>query len=133
MQHDENEPPDGSLSGRRVLIVEDQSMVAMLLEDTLAELGCEIVGMAASFDEAAEKAASLSFDVAIVDINLNGEHTTTIAERMVLERRPLVLTTGYGSANLPSSLQRIPLLQKPFALQELRRAIRQALAGNQEG
>ena len=127
-QHDAND----DLRGRRVLIVEDESMVAMLLEDTLAEMGCEIVGMASSFDDAAEKAASLSFDVAILDINLNGEHTTPIAERLALQRRPLVVTTGYGGANLPPSLQSIPLLQKPFALHDLRRAMLQALARDQK-
>ena len=56
----------------RILIIEDESMITMLLEDTLADMGCQVVAVASQLDEAMEKAASLDFDVAILDVNLNG-------------------------------------------------------------
>jgi DNA-binding NtrC family response regulator len=116
------------LTGRRVLVIEDESMVAMLLEDTLTDMGCEIVGMASRYKDAAAKAASLSFDVAVLDINLNGEHTVPIAEMLAERGTAFVIATGYGAANLPRSLQEVPVLQKPFHVQDLKRAICEALA-----
>ena len=115
------------LSGRRVFIIEDESMVTMLLEDILADIGCEIAGMAFRFADALEKARSLSFDVAIVDVNLNGQHTFPIAD--VLSQRGLafVFSTGYGAATIPPALQHAPVLQKPYQQPDLERALRAAL------
>jgi CheY-like chemotaxis protein len=115
------------LAGRRVLLVEDESMIAMLLEDTLAEIGCEIAGTASRFDDAIEKAKSLSFDVAILDVNLNGRKTYPIAEVVGERGLPFVFATGYGLDSLPPLLQKNPVLKKPFQQQDLERALRAAL------
>jgi len=115
------------LAGRRVLIVEDESMVTMLLQDTLADIGCEIAGVAFRYADALAKARSLSFDVAILDVNLNGEHTFPIADALAERALPFVFSTGYGPASLPASLQSAPILQKPFQQRDLERALRAAL------
>jgi CheY-like chemotaxis protein len=110
-----------------VLVIEDESMVTMLIQDTLADIGCEVIGLASRFDDAIEKARSLLFDVAILDVNLNGRQTFPIAE--VLSERGLafVFSTGYGAMNLPQSLQKAPILQKPFQQRDLEQALQAAL------
>jgi CheY-like chemotaxis protein len=116
------------LAGRRVLVIEDESMVMMLLQDMLEDIGCEVVDSASRLGEALAKAKSLTFDVAILDINLDGERTFPIAEVLAERGVRFVFATGYGVANLPPGLSGRPILQKPFQQQELERALRAALA-----
>lgn len=101
----------------------------MLLQDILDDIGCEVVGTASRFDEADEKAKSLTFDVAILDVNLNGRQTFPIAEALAERRRPFVFATGYGAASLPEPLQNTPILQKPFQRRDLELALRAAMTG----
>jgi CheY-like chemotaxis protein len=115
------------LAGRRILVIEDEAMVAMLIEDTLADMGCEVIGVASRFNDALEKARSLSFDVAILDVNLSGCQTFPIAEELGERGSRFVFATGYGAASLPASLQQVPILQKPFQQRDLERALRDAL------
>jgi CheY-like chemotaxis protein len=117
------------LAGRRIFLVEDEALVAMLLQDILDDIGCEVVGTASRFDEADEKAKSLTFDVAILDVNLNGRQTFPIAEALAERRRPFVFATGYGAASLPEPLQNTPILQKPFQRRDLELALRAAMTG----
>jgi CheY-like chemotaxis protein len=116
------------LTGTRVLIVEDESLVIMLIEDALGDLGCEVAGTAARFDEALEKARTLAFDVAILDVNLDGRRTYPIAELLAGRGLAVVFATGYGTENLPGSVATAPVLQKPFQPRDLERALRTALA-----
>jgi DNA-binding NarL/FixJ family response regulator len=116
------------LAGRRVLVIEDEFMVTVLIQDTLADIGCEVIGMAAHFDDAVEKIRSLSFDVAILDVNLNGRQTFAIAETLAQRGAAFVFATGYAAAALPESLQNIPIVQKPFQQRDLERALRAVLA-----
>jgi CheY-like chemotaxis protein len=116
------------LAGRRVLVIEDESMVMMLLQDMLEDIGCVVVGSASRLPEAIEKARSLTFDVAILDINLNGERTFPIAELLAERGLRFVFATGYGVANLPPGFDGRPVLQKPFQQSELERVLRAALA-----
>jgi CheY-like chemotaxis protein len=116
------------LAGRRVLVVEDESLVSMLLEDALAEIGCELAGLASRFQDAMDKATSLSFDVAVLDVNLNGQQTLPIAEVLIGRGLPFVFATGYGAIGLPESLRTMPVLHKPFRVCDLEKALRTALA-----
>ena len=116
-----------NLAGLRALVIEDESIVAMFLQDTLAEIGCEVIGIASRFDDAVEKAKSLAFDIAILDVNLNGRNTFPIADSLTERGVAFVVATGYGATNLPQSLQRVPILQKPFRQRDLERALRAAL------
>jgi CheY-like chemotaxis protein len=121
-------PSEIELSNCRVLIVEDEALVSMLLEDMLADIGCIVVGVAARFAEALEKTASLSFDVAILDVNLNGEPTFRIAEALDSRGSRFLFSTGYGATVLPPHFQSAPVLQKPFAQRDLEQVLRAALA-----
>ena len=127
-ENEEMTPAKTGLVGRRVLVIEDEAMITILIQDTLVDIGCEVIGSASRFDDAAIKAASLSFDVAILDVNLNGKQTFAIAEALVKRGTAFVFATGYGAASLPESLQEVPILQKPFQQQDLERALRTALA-----
>lgn len=120
--------PGNGLAGRRVLVIEDEPLVTMLLEDELAEIGCEIVGLASQFPDAMAKAMSLSFDVAILDLNLEGRQTFPIAEALLDRGIPFVLETGYGTASLPEPLKAVPVLNKPFGRRQLETALRAALS-----
>jgi CheY-like chemotaxis protein len=115
------------LNGRRVLVIEDESMVTMFIQDTLADIGCEVAGVASRLNEALEKARTLAFDVAILDVNLDGEQTFPIAEALLARGMPFVLATGYSATSLPAALQRAPILQKPFRQSDLEQALRTAL------
>ena len=111
----------------RVLVIEDEAMVAMLIQDTLADIGCEVIGIASRFNEAIEKVKSLAFDMAILDLNLNGRQALPIADSLAERGIAFVVATGYGAMNLSESLQRAPILQKPFRQRDLERALRVAL------
>jgi CheY-like chemotaxis protein len=115
------------LSGLKVLIVEDESLVSMLIEDALADLGCRVVGVASGVDEALDKAATLPLDAAILDVNLHGKQTAAVAE--ILKRRgvPFLFATGYGVGGLPDGFRNTPFLQKPFHEADLERVLRQTL------
>ena len=115
------------LAGSRVLLVEDESLVAMLVEDALVGMGCEVIGLASKFSDAEQKATSLSFDVAVLDVNLNGTQTLPIAEILFGRGIPFVFATGYGVDFLPVHLETVPVLQKPFEKRELKRALCAAL------
>ena len=118
---------DKSLAGRRVLIIEDESTVATLFADIARELGCEIAGLASRFSEAIEKARSLSADVAILDIYLSGQASHPVAKILAERGIPVVVASGYGEAAVPASLPAAALLQKPFHVRDLERALRVAL------
>lgn len=120
--------PETDLAGRRVFVVEDEALVMMLLEDSLVDAGCEIAGIASRVDEALAKAAALPYDVAVLDVNLNGRQTFEVA-RCIAERGiPYVFATGYGPASLLADFRHVPILQKPFQQQDLETALRQALS-----
>jgi|SRR5215813_682018 len=116
------QPSPGSAQ-RRVLVVEDEIMIRMLLEDMLADLGYRIAASAGGLDEAMTLARDSDFDVAILDVNLNGHAVYPVAE--VLDQRgvPFVFSTGYGERGLPEAYRDRPTLQKPFQLENLDKAL----------
>jgi CheY-like chemotaxis protein len=120
---------EGPLSGRRVLVIEDEMMVAMLLKDILAELGCTVVGPAARVEQAlAMIEAAGALDAAVLDINLNGQKSYPVADALVARRVPLLFATGYGRRNtVLNGYRSFPLLQKPFRLLELADALAKLL------
>jgi DNA-binding response OmpR family regulator len=115
------------LAGQRVLVIEDEALVAALIENMLVENGCDVVGIACRLNDALEKAHSLSFDVAIVDMNLNGEQSLPVAELLAQRGAAFVLATGYGANSLSGLFPGVPILQKPFRQHDLERVIREAL------
>lgn len=112
----------------RILVVEDESLIRMLLEDMLADLGHEVAATAASVSAAKELAAAGGFDAAILDVNLEGEEVFPVAEILAGRNLPFVFASGYGQAALPEKFRDRPTLQKPFQGQQLEAAINRILA-----
>jgi CheY-like chemotaxis protein len=115
--------------GTRVFIVEDEAMIRMLLEDMLGELGCLIAGSAGSMAEALAAARDGDFDVALLDVNLQGENTGPVAEVLQARGVPFVFATGYGAQGLPEAFRDRPALKKPFQQDGLSRVLRGVLDG----
>ena len=113
--------PDERLKGLRLLLVEDEAMVAMMLEDMLGDLGCEVVGPAGSVARAQELAQSeATIAAAILDVNLGGLPIYPVAETLKARGVPFVFITGYGSADIDGRFADAPTVQKPFSMPVLR-------------
>jgi CheY-like chemotaxis protein len=106
-------------SGRRVLVVEDEVLVAWLLEDMLADLGCAVVGPAASVKQALAMIDAEAIDVAVLDVNLNGQLSYPIADALAARGVPFVFSTGYDKDRMLDGYKTFPVLQKPFHQSEL--------------
>ncbi|HLI14170.1 MAG TPA: response regulator [Alphaproteobacteria bacterium] len=115
--------PETRTAGLRVLLVEDEMMIAMAMEDMLAELGHRVGGPVARLAKAMEAARREAFDVAILDVNLNGQDVYPVAEALAGRGIPFVFTTGYTKSRLRPPYGDRPTLQKPFRMQDLRTAL----------
>jgi CheY-like chemotaxis protein len=116
-----------TLQGRCVLIVEDEAIVAMLLEDLLQEFGCHAVEIASRVDTALASVTARIFDVAILDVNLKGETSYPVADLLELREIPFLFATGYGIQAIPEKYRRHTVLQKPFRKQDLAEALLKAM------
>jgi CheY-like chemotaxis protein len=124
---------DDQLNGLRVLVVEDEAAISMLLEDMLTDFGCAVVGPAARLNSAIEMAQSESFDIAILDVNLAGESIYPVAELLSERKHPFVFSTGYGGAGIKDPYRDRPVVQKPFSQQDLKRTLLAALERDPRG
>ena len=116
------------LAGRRVLVVEDEMMIAMLVEDMLGELGCAVVGPAHAVATALELASGeAEIDAALLDINLGGQPVFAIADALRARGVPTIFSTGYGESGLRDVDRGAPVLQKPFRAADLETALKTAL------
>jgi CheY-like chemotaxis protein len=107
----------------RVLVVEDEMMVAMYVEDLLTELGYEVVAVATGFEQAVPLAQEGEFDFAVLDINLNGRLSFPIADMLRARGIPFLFASGYGSKGLNDNHRDAVRIQKPFRTRELAQAI----------
>jgi len=107
----------------RVFLVEDEVMIRMLLEDMLADLGYGVAASAGGLEEAIALARSTDFDVAILDVNLNGSSVYPVADVLAERGVPFVFSTGYGERGLSEAYRDRPTLQKPFQLEILDQAL----------
>jgi CheY-like chemotaxis protein len=108
-----------NLTGLRVLIVEDEPIVAMLIQAYLEDLGCKVVATAFRLREALEQAAILDFDAATLDVNLAGELSYPVARVLRDRQVPFLFATGYGTSGAPPDLEGAPILSKPFQQEQL--------------
>lgn len=112
---------DGQL---RALVIEDEYLLLALLEDLLPDLGFEVTASAGSLEAAlAAVQSTTGFDVALVDVNLSGEHSYEAVDRLIEACVPTLFITGYGAASLPARFASLPVLTKPFGRDELLRAL----------
>jgi CheY-like chemotaxis protein len=114
-----------ALAGLKVLVVEDEALVSMLLEDMLADHGCEVAATASRIGQALDLLAdpALVFDAAILDVNLGGDPIFPVAEALAARGSPFVFATGYGAGGLPEFWRNRPTLQKPFSHADVGRAL----------
>src|SRR5205814_9881004 len=121
---------DGNIAaGKRVLIVEDELMIRMLLEGMLTDLGHSVAAEAGGLDEAIALAKQAEFDLAVLDVNLNGAPVTPVVEILVERGVPFIFASGYGQRGLPEAYRTAPILQKPFQADALEDAIKAVANG----
>jgi CheY-like chemotaxis protein len=110
--------------GRRIMVVEDEALVAMLVEDALVDAGYSVVGPVATVQEALMLLdGGEQPEAAVLDLNLAGETSTPVADALAQRGVPFVVATGYGAAGLPPEHKDVPVLAKPYDPTELTRAL----------
>lgn len=112
---------------KRILIVEDELLVAMNLEDLLIEMGHEVVGLASHMSEAMEFARESDFNFAALDINIAGTPSFPVADILRERGIPFIFTSGYGAAGLVDGYRDEIMLQKPYGYREVGRSIARAV------
>ena len=116
-----------TLEGRRVLVVEDETLVAMLVEDMLIDAGAQVLGPVATVAAALQLIQTERPDVAVLDLNLAGETSEPIADALTGMNVPFVVASGYGQAGVPTRHANVPVLAKPYAPEELTQALARLL------
>ncbi|MFT8242817.1 response regulator [Roseomonas sp. BN140053] len=111
------------LEGRLVLVVEDETLVAMLVEDTLLDAGARVLGPVATVAAALALVEKEVPDVAVLDLNLAGETSEPLADVLTKLGVPFVVASGYGQAGVPARYSGVPVLAKPYAPEELTAAL----------
>lgn len=120
----------GRADGARILVVEDEALVAINLESILEDLGYRVVGPVMRMDRlVAIVEAGIDADAAILDVNIAGAEVFPQAERIARSGIPILFATGYGRAGLPAAWKDWPVIQKPYTPAEIRDAVRRVLGG----
>lgn len=123
------------LSGLRLLLVEDEAMIAMMVEDMLSELGCVVVEVAGSVSRGlavADKGA-LEIDGAVLDVNLGTETVYPVAEALRARGVPFVFSTGYSTAGIEAAYAGVPIVPKPYELHTLERQLLAVMRPSDDG
>ena len=112
----------------RILIVEDEPLIALMLTDMLAELGFQIAASVTQVSEAlALLAEDVSIDIALLDVNIGAQKIDPVADLLAARGTPFIFTTGYGNAGIPAGHAGRTILQKPFHVDELANTLRSEL------
>ncbi|MBN9033644.1 MAG: hypothetical protein BGO05_12840 [Rhizobiales bacterium 63-7] len=111
-------------AGARILIVEDEALIAMLLEEMLTDLGYELAGTAATLAQALELAEATELEGAILDLSLGGEKSLPVADVLAARGIPYMFASGYGRSGLEEPYASRALLRKPFDFDELEAALK---------
>lgn len=119
----------GLLSGRRILVVEDEMLILMNIEVTLEELGCSAISAAANVADALALLACQRFDAAMIDVNLGGDKSYPIADALSRLGTPFAFSTGYGDHGERLDLDNRPVLRKPYLRSDLIAVFKQLVAG----
>jgi CheY-like chemotaxis protein len=120
--------PDPRLAGKRVLVVEDEMLVALLIEDMLADLGCTVLGPYNTVAKALSAALLEGFDLALLDVNVAGEKVYPVADALVARRIPFLFLSGYGETAIPPGHADWQVCNKPFKVKELTEMLSATLA-----
>ena len=120
-------PNHPRLKGLPVIVVEDETLVAMLLEDMLADLGCEVLWTAHRVPKALEQLAHTTPQAAVLDVNIAGDEVYPVATALAGRNIPFLFATGYGQRGLHEPWSGRPIVQKPFQLEQLAHGLVTAL------
>lgn len=120
-----SQPP----AGTRVLIVEDDTIIAMTAEDMLDEIGCKTAAVASTVAEALARAEDTDFDIALLDLNLKDETSLPVAQRLRDTGKRFIFATGYGGLPHGCGFTDAPVISKPYRLEQLAAIISDTLAG----
>lgn len=110
------------LKGKRILVVEDEALIAVMVEDMLSDLGSIVVGPAATIEAALALAHTESIDAAILDVNVRGERIDPVAEALFARGIPVLFATGYGEVRLASGAK-ATVIDKPYTQEKLARGL----------
>ena len=116
------------MSGHSILIVEDEPLIAMMLEDFLDSLGHTVAATCETVADALARVGQGGFDLAIIDVNLNGERVWPVADRLAAAGVPYILATGGHIEPPPPEHAGVPILSKPFTLDAIEPALAEACA-----
>ncbi len=123
---------DAPRKGRCVMVVEDEMIVAWLLQDLLDELGYAVAGPAKSVKQAQALIEAGNIDAAVLDINLDGELSYPIADALAARGVPFIFSSGYDRDSLPAAYRAYPLIQKPFDPRKVATALVALMADGNE-
>jgi CheY-like chemotaxis protein len=129
-------PNDASTNERavlRVFLVDDEVLIRMMVSDMLEDLGHVVVAEAGELNQSLRLARSADYDIAVLDVNLNGKMIDPVAEAISARRIPFILATGYSSPSLATKYAQFPRLRKPYGVRDLEIAIDQARATTRGG
>jgi CheY-like chemotaxis protein len=118
---------DKLLSGRRVLVVEDEILILMMIEDMLTDLGCKSIAIASKIDQAITLIDGQVFDTAMVDLNLNGMESYPIADALAEHDVPYFFSTGNSVTNVKDGYRDQDVLKKPFTFEQLSNMLSRSL------
>lgn len=111
------------LVGLRVLVVEDEGSVALLIEGMLEDLGCEVAASVGTLAKALNAARTETLDFAVLDVNLAGELVFPVAEILKGRQLPFIFSTGYGRVGVPETFKDCQVLNKPYTIEVLKTAL----------
>ncbi|WP_294171644.1 response regulator [uncultured Sphingomonas sp.] len=111
------------LHNKRVLLVEDEAVIAFAVEDALLELGCEVVGPAFCLEEAVALASAEPIDAAILDVNLNEQRSYAVADELKRRGVPFLFATGYAEGGLDWDRSEVDVLSKPYRKDQIAAAL----------
>lgn len=111
------------MSGLRVLIVEDEALIAMMVEDAVEANGDVVVASACNIQEALQCAATVDFDVALLDLNLGGQKAHAVPAMVAARHKPFAFVTGYGDAGVLAAHAHAPVITKPFKFADISAAL----------
>lgn len=114
------------LKGKRILVVEDEALIAVMVEDMLTEMGSIVVGPAATIEAALALARGAELDAAVLDVNVRGERIDPVAEALMARQVPVLFATGYGEVRLASGAP-ATVIDKPYTQEKLARGLAAAM------
>lgn len=117
------------LTGKRILVVEDEALIAVMVEDMLTDLGNVVVGPVATIEQALALVRTEAIDAAVLDVNVRGEHIDPVADALSARGVPMLFATGYGEVRLASAAA-ATVIDKPYTQDKLARGLAAVMGAN---